>query len=93
MSAGSKSRSRAHDYRSYHAGQRPSAACRSPPGENHFTRFEFTRLIEEGAITILQPDLSKTGGITEMPAHRGDGLGLQAADPSAHLDDRAQHGR
>jgi len=34
-------------------------------GENHFTRFEFNRVIEDGAIKILQPDLSKTGGITE----------------------------
>ncbi len=53
-----------HDYRSYRAaarfGRTPLAA-----GENHFTRFEFTRLIEDGAITVLQPDLSKTGGVTE----------------------------
>ena len=35
-------------------------------GENHYTRFEFNRVIEDGAITILQPDLSKTGGITEI---------------------------
>src|SRR6059036_3213212 len=34
-------------------------------GENHYTRFEFTRVIEDRVITILQPDLSKTGGITE----------------------------
>src|SRR5208337_4706641 len=34
-------------------------------GENHYTRFEFSRLIEEGAVEILQPDLSKCGGITE----------------------------
>ena len=34
-------------------------------GENHYTRFEFSRLIEDGVIRILQPDLSKTGGITE----------------------------
>jgi L-alanine-DL-glutamate epimerase-like enolase superfamily enzyme len=34
-------------------------------GENHYTRFEFSRLIDDGIITILQPDLSKTGGITE----------------------------
>ncbi|MDQ6618717.1 MAG: mandelate racemase/muconate lactonizing enzyme family protein [Pseudomonadota bacterium] len=34
-------------------------------GENHFTRSEFARVIAEGAITVLQPDLSKTGGITE----------------------------
>jgi D-galactarolactone cycloisomerase len=55
----------AHDYRSYREakswGRTPLAA-----GENHYTRFEFNRLIEDGAITILQPDLSKTGGITEV---------------------------
>ncbi len=52
------------DYLSYRQaarlGRTPLAA-----GENHYTRFEFNRLIEDGAITILQPDLSKTGGITE----------------------------
>ena len=54
----------AHDYRSYREartlGRTPLAA-----GENHYTRFEFDRVIEDGAISILQPDLSKTGGITE----------------------------
>ena len=54
----------AHDHRSYRTargfGRVPLAA-----GENHYTRFEFTRLIEDGAITVLQPDLSKTGGPTE----------------------------
>jgi len=54
----------AHDYRSYALakgfGRTPLAA-----GENHYTRFEFNRVIEDGAITLLQPDLSKTGGITE----------------------------
>jgi D-galactarolactone cycloisomerase len=54
----------AHDYRSYELargfGRVPLAA-----GENHYTRFEFTRLVEDGAITVLQPDLSKTGGPTE----------------------------
>ncbi|MEQ1517348.1 MAG: enolase C-terminal domain-like protein [Usitatibacteraceae bacterium] len=35
-------------------------------GENHFTRFEFNRLIEARSVEILQPDLSKTGGITEV---------------------------
>jgi D-galactarolactone cycloisomerase len=54
----------AHDRRSYRelrsCGRTPLAA-----GENHFTRFEFAPVIEEGAITILQPDLSKCGGITE----------------------------
>jgi L-alanine-DL-glutamate epimerase-like enolase superfamily enzyme len=54
----------AHDARSYRAaagfGRTPLAA-----GENHYTRFEFSRVIEDGAITVLQPDLSKTGGLTE----------------------------
>ena len=54
----------AHDYRSYREaktfGRVPLAA-----GENHYTRFEFSRLIDEGIVTILQPDLSKTGGVTE----------------------------
>jgi L-alanine-DL-glutamate epimerase-like enolase superfamily enzyme len=54
----------AHDYASY----RLAASFSSVPlaaGENHYTRFEFNRVIEDGSITILQPDLSKTGGITE----------------------------
>jgi L-alanine-DL-glutamate epimerase-like enolase superfamily enzyme len=54
----------AHDHRSYREakgfGRTPLAA-----GENHYTRFEFSRVIEDGAISILQPDLSKCGGITE----------------------------
>lgn len=52
------------DYRSYELAGRfggiPLAA-----GENHFTRYEFNRVIEEKSICILQPDLSKTGGLTE----------------------------
>ncbi len=54
----------AHDHRSY----REARSCGRTPlaaGENHYTRFEFNRVIEDGAITILQPDLSKSGGITE----------------------------
>jgi L-alanine-DL-glutamate epimerase-like enolase superfamily enzyme len=54
----------AHDYRSY----RMAAGFSSTPlaaGENHYTRFEFNRVLEDGSITVLQPDLSKTGGITE----------------------------
>jgi L-alanine-DL-glutamate epimerase-like enolase superfamily enzyme len=54
----------AHDYRSYAT----AASYSSVPlaaGENHFTRFEFQRLIDEGSVDIIQPDLSKSGGITE----------------------------
>lgn len=54
----------AHDHRSYELaagfGRVPLAA-----GENHYTRFEFNRVVEDGFITVLQPDVSKTGGITE----------------------------
>lgn len=52
------------DERSY----RDAAALGGVPlaaGENHFTRFEFNRLIAQGSVQVLQPDLSKTGGITE----------------------------
>jgi len=53
-----------HDYRNYleaaNLGDVPLAA-----GENHFTRFDFTRLIEDGAVRFVQPDVSKAGGITE----------------------------
>ena len=54
----------AHDYRSYREA-RSYARLPLAAGENHYTRFEFNRLIEDGVVTILQPDLSKTGGITE----------------------------
>jgi D-galactarolactone cycloisomerase len=54
-----------HDHRSYAQaasfGSVPLAA-----GENHFTRFEFTRLIEDRVVSVLQPDLSKAGGVTEV---------------------------
>lgn len=34
-------------------------------GENHYTRFEFSRMRDDAAITVWQPDLSKCGGLTE----------------------------
>jgi L-alanine-DL-glutamate epimerase-like enolase superfamily enzyme len=54
----------AHDYASYRLATTFSSVPLAA-GENHYTRFEFNRVIEDGSITILQPDLSKTGGITE----------------------------
>jgi len=54
----------AHDYRLYREAK-GFAPVPLAAGENHFTRFEFSRLIEEGVVGILQPDLSKCGGITE----------------------------
>ena len=53
-----------HDHRSY-AQAATFARVPLAAGENHYTRFEFSRVIEDRVITILQPDLSKTGGVTE----------------------------
>jgi L-alanine-DL-glutamate epimerase-like enolase superfamily enzyme len=54
----------AHDHESYRQaagyGRTPLAA-----GENHFTRYEFSRVLQDGIIRIWQGDLSKSGGITE----------------------------
>lgn len=34
-------------------------------GENHYTRYEFAALLDDGHVQFAQPDLSKTGGVTE----------------------------
>ena len=34
-------------------------------GENHFTRYQALQLLQRGAVDIVQPDVSKAGGITE----------------------------
>lgn len=53
-----------HDITGYRTartyGRLPFAA-----GENHYTKTEFARLIDDELVTVLQPDLSKAGGITE----------------------------
>ena len=54
-----------NDFGAYRAGAAMSALVPIAAGENHYTRFDFARLIEERCVQILQPDLSKTGGITE----------------------------
>lgn len=55
----------AHDHRTYAIA---AGLSRVPlaAGENHYTRFEFHRVIEDGVVSVLQPDLSKSGGITEV---------------------------
>lgn len=51
-----------HSYgRAAKLGNVPLAA-----GENHYTRFEFARLLDDGIISVLQPDLSKAGGVSEV---------------------------
>jgi D-galactarolactone cycloisomerase len=42
-------------------GRTPLAA-----GENLYTRFEFAPVLEAGVVRVLQPDLSKAGGVTEV---------------------------
>jgi D-galactarolactone cycloisomerase len=56
----------AHDVRNYHEAKLLAPNVPLAAGENHYTRFEFRQLIEEGAVSILQPDLSKAGGVTEV---------------------------
>jgi L-alanine-DL-glutamate epimerase-like enolase superfamily enzyme len=55
----------AHDYRNYSEAKLIAPTLQLAAGENHYTRFEFSRLIEEGSVSVLQPDLAKAGGITE----------------------------
>jgi D-galactarolactone cycloisomerase len=85
----------AHDERSY-AEARLLSRVPLAAGENHFTRFEFARLIEQRAVTILQPDISKAGGITEtmriaamasaqkLPIHCHSSMGINMT-ATAHL--------
>jgi L-alanine-DL-glutamate epimerase-like enolase superfamily enzyme len=55
----------AHDHRIY-AEAKAFSSTPLAAGENHYTRFEFHRVIEDRVLTILQPDLSKAGGVTEV---------------------------
>ncbi len=43
-------------------------ACNVPiaTGERLFSKYDFRRLLEEGGVDIIQPDLSHAGGITEV---------------------------
>jgi L-alanine-DL-glutamate epimerase-like enolase superfamily enzyme len=34
-------------------------------GENCYTRYDFQRLVDAGCVSVIQPDLSRCGGITE----------------------------
>jgi hypothetical protein len=43
-------------------------------------------------VQFVQPDLSKTGGVTEANADRRDGQRAEAVGQPAHLGDRREHG-
>ncbi|SHI07047.1 mandelate racemase/muconate lactonizing enzyme family protein [Pollutimonas bauzanensis] len=54
-----------NDFASYREAARITPLVPIAAGENHFMRFEFAQMLEAGAVQVWQPDLSKTGGITE----------------------------
>lgn len=54
------------DFASYRAAAEINPLVPIAAGENHYTRYDFARLIEDRAVGIFQPDLSKTGGVTEV---------------------------
>jgi D-galactarolactone cycloisomerase len=47
------------------AGLLASAVLPLAAGENRYTRYEFGAMIDAGAVSVIQPDLSRCGGITE----------------------------
>jgi L-alanine-DL-glutamate epimerase-like enolase superfamily enzyme len=55
-------------------------------GENCYTRYDFQRLIDAGAVSVLQPDLSRCGGITEALriAALASGAGLPVCTHGCH---------
>jgi L-alanine-DL-glutamate epimerase-like enolase superfamily enzyme len=55
-------------------------------GENCYTRYEFQRLLDLGAVSVVQPDLSRCGGITEALriAALAAGAGLPACTHGCH---------
>ncbi len=59
-------------------------------GENHYTRLDFARLLEDKAVTIWQPDLSKTGGITEALRIAAMSFGVRHPAAPALLGHRDQ---
>jgi len=54
-----------NDWASYREAARISALVPLAAGENHFTRCECALMLEARAVQVWQPDLSKSGGITE----------------------------
>lgn len=54
-----------NDFASYRQAAAITPLVPIAAGENHYTRFEFAQMLEAGAVQVWQPDLSKTGGVTE----------------------------
>ncbi|HUG59050.1 MAG TPA: mandelate racemase/muconate lactonizing enzyme family protein [Candidimonas sp.] len=54
-----------NDFASYRQAAQITSLVPIAAGENHYTRYEFARMIEDRSVLVFQPDISKTGGITE----------------------------
>lgn len=54
-----------NDFASYREAAKITSLVPIAAGENHYTRFEFGQMLMADAVKVWQPDLSKTGGITE----------------------------
>ncbi len=54
-----------NDFASYREAAKITPLVPLAAGENHFTRFEFGQMLDARAVQVWQPDLSKSGGITE----------------------------
>ena len=64
-----------------------AAQCRMPiaTGERLTTKYEFARVLETGAASILQMNLGRVGGILEAKKIAGDGGSALRADRAASL--------
>jgi len=53
------------NFGAYRAAAKFSQRIPLAAGENHYTRYDFAQLLDDKAVQVFQPDLSKTGGVTE----------------------------
>jgi L-alanine-DL-glutamate epimerase-like enolase superfamily enzyme len=62
------------------------AALPLAAGENCYTRYEFQRLIAGGSVSVIQPDLSRCGGVTEALriAALASAAGLRVSTHGSH---------
>lgn len=54
------------DYKGYAAIRKAVHPIQVAGGEHEFTKWGFNELIERGCVDILQPDMGRSGGITEI---------------------------
>ncbi|MEZ5729377.1 MAG: enolase C-terminal domain-like protein [Burkholderiaceae bacterium] len=74
----------AHDHRDYKIAAPRLRRVPLAAGENHFTCFEFTRLIEDGGGALRLNPISPRPAVSPSPAHRRDAVGLEDQFQPAH---------